>query len=117
MRPLLLTPFLFLPLLTAATEKPVTTRITAVKVFLSGAEVTRTGSIDLVKGTSTLVFAGLSDEVDPANIQVSGNGSFTIMGVQHRLNYLEEKQDRLFQGPRDPRILTRHRPEKGSEIR
>ncbi|HMC98167.1 MAG TPA: mucoidy inhibitor MuiA family protein, partial [Flavobacteriales bacterium] len=25
---------------------------------------------------------------------VSGNGSFTILGVQHRLNYLEEKQDR-----------------------
>lgn len=85
---------LLAPLVLLGAEKPITTRITAVKVFLSGAEVTRTGSIDLPKGTSTLMFAGLSDEVDPANIQVSGNGSFTILGVQHRLNYLEEKQDR-----------------------
>ncbi|QQR88121.1 MAG: mucoidy inhibitor MuiA family protein [Flavobacteriales bacterium] len=85
---------LLAPLLSFGAEKPITTRITAVKVFLSGAEVTRTGSIDLPKGTSTLLFAGLSDEVDPANIQVSGNGSFTILGVQHRLNYLEEKLDR-----------------------
>jgi hypothetical protein len=51
--------------------------------------------VDLPKGTSTLVLAGLSDEVDPANIQVSGTGAFTILGVQHRLNYLEEKQDNL----------------------
>lgn len=90
-----LTPILlWLPLILVGAEKPVTTRITAVKVFLSGAEVTRTGTIDLPKGTSMLLFAGLSDEVDPSNIQVSGNGSFTILGVQHRLNYLEEKQDR-----------------------
>jgi hypothetical protein len=86
---------LLFPLLaTRGAEKPVTTRITAVKVFLSGAEVTRTGKVDLVKGTATLVFTGLSEEVDPANIQVSGSGAFTILGVQHRLNYLEEKQDR-----------------------
>jgi len=77
-----------------AAEQPVLTNISAVKVFLSGAEVTRTGKVELVKGTSTLLVAGLSEEVDPANIQVSGSGAFTILGVQHRLNYLEEKQDR-----------------------
>jgi len=77
-----------------AIEQPVTTSISAVKVFLSGAEVTRTGKIDMAKGTSTFVLAGLSEEVDPSNIQVSGSGAFTILGIQHRLNYLEEKQDR-----------------------
>ena len=77
-----------------AKEQPITTGISAVKVFLSGAEVTRTGKVELEKGTATLLIAGLSEEVDPANIQVSGSGSFTILGVQHRLNYLEEKQDR-----------------------
>lgn len=77
-----------------ATEQPVITTISAAKVFLSGAEVTRTGSVELARGTSTLLFAGLSDEVDPGNIQVSGVGAFTILGVQHRLNYVEEKKDR-----------------------
>jgi len=86
--------FLALGLSLFAKEQPVTTGISAVKVFLSGAEVTRTGRAELEKGTATLLIAGLSEEVDPANIQVSGSGSFTILGVQHRLNYLEEKQDR-----------------------
>jgi hypothetical protein len=94
MRYLLLALGLASTLLVRSAEKPLTTSISAVKVFLSGAEVTRTGKVDLPKGTSTLVLAGLSDEVDPANIQVSGTGAFTILGVQHRLNYLEEKQDR-----------------------
>lgn len=77
-----------------AAERNVPSTITAVKVFLSGAEVTRSGQVELAKGNTTLVFAGLTDEVDPSNIQVSGTGAFTILGVQHRLNHLEEKQDR-----------------------
>lgn len=81
-------------LVSNAKEQAVTAGISAVKVFLSGAEITRTGKVELVKGTSTLLLAGLSEEVDPSNIQVSGSGAFTILGVQHRLNYLEEKQDR-----------------------
>ena len=96
-RPMMRSLLSFLVLFTLcaqAAEKPVATSISAVKVFLSGAEVTRNGKVELPKGTSTLVFAGLSEEVDPANIQVSGTGAFTILGVQHRLNYLEEKQDR-----------------------
>jgi hypothetical protein len=91
---LVLAQLLCIPFLAFSGEKPVSTTISAVKVFLSGAEVTRTGKADLPKGTATLVFAGLSEEVDPSNIQVSGSGAFTILGVQHRLNYLEEKQDR-----------------------
>lgn len=91
---LVLAQLLCIPFMAFSAEKPVTTTISAVKVFLSGAEVTRTGKAELPKGTATLVFAGLSEEVDPSNIQVSGTGAFTILGVQHRLNYLEEKQDR-----------------------
>jgi hypothetical protein len=94
MRTLLASLCLLLSATTWAKEQPVTTTISAVKVFLSGAEVTRSGKAELLKGTATLVFAGLPEEVDPANIQVSGSGAFTILGVQHRLNFLEEKQDR-----------------------
>ncbi len=94
MRHNLLALFLLVSFSVAAKEQPVTTSIASVKVFLSGAEVTRTGKVALEKGTATIVLAGLSEEVDPANIQVSGSGAFTILGVQHRLNYLEEKEDR-----------------------
>lgn len=94
MRELFLILSVALSLTGIAAERTIPTTITAVKVFLSGAEVTRTGRIDLPRGTSTLLFAGLSEELDPANIQVSGSGAFTILGVQQRLNYLEEKEDR-----------------------
>ncbi len=94
MRTLLASLCLLLSATTWAKEQPVTTTISAVKVFLSGAEVTRSGKAELLKGTATLVFAGLPEELDPANIQVSSSGAFTILGVQHRLNFLEEKQER-----------------------
>ncbi len=77
-----------------AKDLPVISTISSVKVFLSGAEVTRTVKTSLVIGTSTLVFTKLSEEVDPTNIQVNGQGAFTILGVTHRLNHAEEKQDR-----------------------
>lgn len=77
-----------------AKDLPVTSTISAVKVFLSGAEITRTAKTSLAIGTSTLVFTDLSEEVDPGNIQVNGQGAFTILSVTHRLNYVEEQKDR-----------------------
>lgn len=78
------------PLLLSAKEQQVTTKLEAVKVFLSGAQVTRTGHAELSAGQSTICFTGLSDEVDPASIQVNGTGAFTILGVRHQLDYLDE---------------------------
>ena len=74
MRHLLIALFVLVSIATSAKEQPVITTISAVKVFLSGAEVTRTGKADLPKGTATLVFAGLSEEVDPSNIRSVGAG-------------------------------------------
>lgn len=90
----LLSLFLALGTLLAAKELPTATTISAVKVFLSGAEITRTGKAALPAGSSTIVFTGLSEEADPANIQVNGQGAFTILSVTHRLDHHEEKQDR-----------------------
>lgn len=69
-----------------AQERQLPSSISSVKVFLSGAEITRTAKTSLPGGASTLVFQALSQEIDPANIQVNGQGSFTILGVRHRLN-------------------------------
>ncbi len=87
-------PILFLPLLLAtalqATEKPVTSKLSEVKVFLSGAQVARTASTTVPSGTSTLVFTGLPQQLDPQSIQVTGKGGYTILSVNHRMNYLTE---------------------------
>ena len=78
--------FLALTVILVAKDQPVPSSIASVKVFLSGAEVTRSAKTGLVPGQTTLLFTGLSQELDPANIQVNGQGAFTILGVRHRLN-------------------------------
>ncbi|MBK8339279.1 MAG: DUF4139 domain-containing protein [Flavobacteriales bacterium] len=71
-------------------EKPVASRITGAKVFLAGAQVSRSASTTVAVGSSLLVFTGLSQEVDPQSIQVTGKGGYTILSVNHRINYLTE---------------------------
>lgn len=75
------------PKLFATEDKEVTSTIEQVTVFLSGAQVERTGKVELPKGALRLVFKGLSAEADPASIQVGGTGGFTILSVKHRLDH------------------------------
>lgn len=76
--------------LATAKEQPVPSRITEAKVFLSGAQVTRAASATLVPGNTTVIFTGLAQELDPQSIQVTGKGGYTILSVNHRVNYLTE---------------------------
>ncbi len=81
---------LFLSAFSAEGEKPITSRISDAKVFLSGAQVSRTANARVPIGTSTFVFTGLAQGVDPQSIQVTGKGGYTILSVNHRINYLSE---------------------------
>lgn len=85
-------------------EKQLPSRITEAKIFLSGVQVVRTASATIPAGSSTLVFTGLAQGVDPQSIQVTGKGGYNILSVNHRINYLtespkkkeiEELQDRI----------------------
>ncbi|MCC6938856.1 MAG: DUF4139 domain-containing protein [Flavobacteriales bacterium] len=71
-------------------EKPITSKVSEVKVFLSGAQVSRTASSSVPSGTSTFVFTGLAQGIDPQSIQVTGKGGYSILSVNHRMNYLTE---------------------------
>ena len=77
-------------LLAAEGEKPVNSRISEVKVFLSGAQVSRTASSMISSGASAIVFTGLAEGLDPQSIQVTGKGGYQILSVNHRINYLTE---------------------------
>ena len=93
-RPALLSFFVSLSLLSAlplsANERSITSKVSAAKVFLSGAQVSRTASATISSGNSTLIFTGLSQSLDPQSIQVNGKGGFSILSVNHRINYLSE---------------------------
>ncbi len=82
--------FLSTSLFAAEGEKPITSKISEAKVFLSGAQVSRTANATVSVGTSVLVFTGLAEGVDPQSIQVTGKGGYSILSVNHRINYLTE---------------------------
>ena len=79
--------------LCGAQEIPVKSKITHVSVFLSGAQITREGALELPRGINTLVFGVLPSDMQASSIQVEGKGDFVILSVKHRINYLEKGKD------------------------
>ena len=79
----------------ATAQKPgeitLNTSIQEAKVFSQGAQLTRTGKATLTAGRSVLVIKSLSPFIDQNSIQVNGKGDFTILSVNHRLDYLAEQ--------------------------
>lgn len=79
----------------------VNSSITEVTVFLNGAQVLREGSIMLEPGTQELLFGGLPVGINPQSIQAGGTGNFSILSVNHQINYLkspaESRQMKLLQ--------------------
>lgn len=63
-----------------------------VKVFLTGAEVTRKIKSTLEPGISKLVVENLSSKINPNTISVSGTGDITILSVQYEVNYLNTEK-------------------------
>jgi uncharacterized protein (TIGR02231 family) len=87
-------PFLLITLLIAnflfPADRTVTSKPAEVKVFLSGAQVMRTGTSSVPAGTSVIEFVGLPQGLDPMSLQINGKGGFTIMSVEHRVDHLTE---------------------------
>lgn len=81
-------------------DKPVDSKITDVTVFLSKAQVTREARIRLEAGKTNLIVTGLTSQLDPESIQVTGKGSFVILGISHQQNFLNE-----FNAPKSLKIL------------
>jgi uncharacterized protein (TIGR02231 family) len=65
-------------------------KISDVTVFLNKAQVTREFKTRLDAGKTDLIVKGLTSQLDPQSIQVEGKGSFTILGIVHQQNYLNE---------------------------
>lgn len=70
---------------------PLKTSLKNVTVFLSGAQIERTGSLSIPDGNSLVVVTGLPADVVPQTIQVSGKGNFSILSVSNATNYLVEQ--------------------------
>jgi uncharacterized protein (TIGR02231 family) len=74
----------------AQTEKTLESKITDVTVFLNRAQVTREAKTRIEAGKTTLILGGLTSNLDPQSIQVTGRGSFVLLGTSHQQNFLNE---------------------------
>ncbi len=81
---------LSLTAMAAEGERSLASKIQEAKVFLSGAQVSRSASATIPAGTTLWVFTGLAQGIDPQSIQVTGKGGYSILSVNHRINYLTE---------------------------
>jgi len=71
-------------------ERNLDSKITNVTVFLNKAQVTREGRSRIEAGKTNLVLTGLTAQLDPESIQVTGKGNFIVLGISHRQNFLSD---------------------------
>ncbi len=72
-------------------EKNVKSTINEVVVFLNGAQVTRVANYTIPSGTHELIFKDVTPLLKKESIQVTGEGNFTILSVNHQISY--DKQE------------------------
>ncbi|MGB3548625.1 MAG: mucoidy inhibitor MuiA family protein, partial [Saprospiraceae bacterium] len=95
--------FHFLPAQDAPAEVPVKSTIKSATVYLEGAQVNRAATTAVPAGRRTLVFTGLTTDLDPASIQLSSSAAdLLVLSVTHRLNFGERPED----GPAQKRLET-----------
>jgi TonB-dependent SusC/RagA subfamily outer membrane receptor len=87
----LFVPFFFIPFFTYAQSNiEIESGIGEVTVYESGALVRRNGSFQTNRGKSILKFTKLSPWVKEQTIKIDGDGSYTILNVQFKNDYLNE---------------------------
>jgi uncharacterized protein (TIGR02231 family) len=90
----LLTAICLLPFLMNA-QDPVwvsSPEIKEVRIYQSGAMVTRTAKATLNPGLQEIVFDGLSPYINPQSILMKGTGDATILSVTFQTDYLKERK-------------------------
>lgn len=73
-------------------ETILSTTIQEATVFLQGAQITRTGKVNIGTGRSIVKVKALSPYLNEKSIQVKANGDFTVLSVNHKFDYLGNGQ-------------------------
>lgn len=74
----------------AQTEKVVPSEIKSVTVYKAGAQIEREARVSLTTGQTLVKLTGLSPYIRKESIRMAGDGSFTILSVQHQNDFLNE---------------------------
>ena len=88
-------------------ENKVSSRIEKVVVYTQGAKLESKGSTTLKTGIQTLVFNGLSAQIDASSIEVKSNADILVYGTSFRLDYLNVKESDAFKKLNDSLLFER----------
>ncbi|MEN8121100.1 MAG: DUF4139 domain-containing protein [Bacteroidota bacterium] len=67
--------------------------VQSARVYLNGAELQRTVSINIIKGNNMLVFKNLSPKLNSKSIRVSSNKELSILRISSKINYLTKSKE------------------------
>ncbi|MFT5818915.1 MAG: hypothetical protein ACI8ZM_000136 [Crocinitomix sp.] len=94
MKQLLITLFVLTSLqLFAYDTRKAKSSVEEVTVFLNGAQITRMGSVSVPKGSSEVVFTGISPLLRRESLQAGTKSNITILSVHYETKLTEKKQD------------------------
>ncbi|GAB1858485.1 DUF4139 domain-containing protein [Flavobacteriaceae bacterium MHTCC 0001] len=83
--------FLFWSIISFANSTtPVTSSVSAVTVYVDGAQVTRQSKISLPEGTTELSFTKLSPFIKENSIQVSGLNGASVLSINYAINHISK---------------------------
>ena len=71
-------------------EKEINSSIKKVTVYTQGAQIEREATVSLQQGQMVLKIVGLSPYIKKESIRIDGDGSYSILNVQHQNDYLNE---------------------------
>lgn len=71
-------------------EKEIYSTIKKVTVYTQGAQIEREAIVSLQQGPMILKLVGLSPYIKKESIRIDGEGSYSILNVQHQNDYLNE---------------------------
>ena len=76
----------------SANRQELTAAIKHVTVFINGAQVERTHSMNLAAGEQVITFTGLSPYTDVKSMQIKARGKLTVLGVNYRTTHPDSLQ-------------------------
>jgi FtsZ-binding cell division protein ZapB len=83
--------FLFLVASLTSAQQTATSSIDAVTVYLQGARVTRTATMNVNKGANEIVIDDLSPDIDDSSIMLTDLAGMSLTGINYKTSVLEKK--------------------------
>ncbi|MBP1672410.1 MAG: hypothetical protein H6Q25_225 [Bacteroidetes bacterium] len=83
--------FMMLPILVMGqVEKKITSTPKKVVVYPIGAQIESEVSIPIQKGPMKIILTGLTSKVNAESVRIISDGSFTILNVQYKIDYINQ---------------------------